>query len=162
MDTSDQSPVTDSATFATPEADDKEMEDALLEVLPVDKRGAGIIGRRMSRHFSITVFLALILSSCGLLARQDGLFECDYSGTGNRASAPVVYRYYRNSKILAMINQGEHVINRKFSVEEVDKKVLWRQGEYVSYSLNLQTMELKQRTYFFDKPEEISVMCAWK
>ena len=154
--------MTDSAIFTTSEADDEDMEDPLLEVLPGDKRGAGIIGRRISRQFSITAFLALILSSCGLLARRDGLFECDYSGYGNRASLPVVYRYYRNSKILAMINQGENVINSKFSVEEVDDRVLWRDGDYVSYSLNLQTMELKQRTYFMGKPETTSVMCTWK
>ena len=151
--------MTDSATFPTPEADDEDMEDSLLEVLPGNKRGTGIIGRRISRHFSITAFLALILSSCGLLPQRDGLFECDYSGYGN---PPVVYRYYRNSKILAMINQGENVINSKFSVEEVDDKVLWRDGDYVSYSLNLQTMELKQRTYFMNKPETTSVMCTWK
>ena len=117
---------------------------------------------KQSIHIASTVILAVILSGCGLLERRDGLFECDYSGYGNRVSAPVVYRYYRSSKILAMINQGEVVINSKFSVEEVDEKVLWKQGEYVSYSLNLQTMELKQRTYFFSKPETISVVCTWK
>ena len=121
-----------------------------------------MIDLNQSIHIASTAILAVLLSGCGLLERRDGLFECDYSGTGNRASAPVVYRYYRNSKILAMINQGEVVINSKFSVEEVDEKVLWKQGEYVSYSLNLQTMELKQRTYFFDKSETISVVCAWK
>ena len=143
----------------TDEDQEVDLGDLLLEVLPGDKRGTGIIGRRISRHFSITAFLALILSSCGLLPQRDGLFECDYSGYGN---PPVVYRYYRNSKILAMINQGENVINSKFSVEEVDDKVLWRDGDYVSYSLNLQTMELKQRTYFMNKPETTSVMCTWK
>lgn len=62
-----------------------------------------------------------------------------------------------------MINQGEHVINRKFSVEEVDKKVLWRQNEYESNSLNLETMELKEHTtYSFGGPSTTSVMCAWK
>lgn len=156
--------MTDSAGFATPEADEEDLGedlgDLLLEVVPDDKRGTGIIGRRISRHFSITAFLALILSSCGLLPQRDGLIECDYRGYGN---PPVVYRYYRNSKILTMINQGEHVINRKFSVEEVDKKVLWRQSEYASNSLNLETMELKEHTtYSFEGPRTTSVMCTWK
>jgi len=133
--------VTDSATFTTPEADDEDMEDPQLEVLPADKRGAGVIGRRISRHFSISIFFALILSSCGLIERRDGLFECDYSKYGN---APVVYRYYYDSKILSEINQGEHVINKKHSAEEVDGKVLWRVGEYISYSLDRDTMYLKQ------------------
>ena len=155
--------MTDSAGFATPEADEEDLGedlgDLLLEVVPDDKRGTGIIGR-ISRHFSITAFLALILSSCGLLPQRDGLFECDYSGYGN---PPVVYRYYRNSKILAMINQGEHIINRKFSVEEVEKKVLWRQNEIASNSLDLETMELKEHTtYSFEGPRTTSVMCKWK
>jgi hypothetical protein len=152
--------VTDLTTFTTPDASDEDLWDLLLEIPHCDKRGAGIIGRRFSRHFSITAFLALILSSCGLLARRDGLFECDYSRYGN---PPVVYRYYRNSKILAMINQGEHVINRKFSVEEVGEKVLWRQDAYASNSLNLETMELKEHIESsFGGPQTTSIMCKWK
>lgn len=155
--------MTNSATFITPDARNEEtgedLGDLLFEVPPGDKRGACTIGQRISRHFSITTFLALILSSCGLLERRDGLFECDYSGYGN---PPVVYRYYRNSKILAMINQGERVINNKYSVEEVDEKVLWKQGESVSVSLNLQTMELKETAFIWDKPQTTRAMCSWK
>jgi len=39
-------PVTDSATFATPEADDEDLGDLLLEVLPPD---GSTIGNRPSR-----------------------------------------------------------------------------------------------------------------
>ena len=114
-----------------------------------------MINLKQSIHIASTAILTILLSGCGLLARRDGLFECDYSGYGN---PPVAYRYYRNSKILAMINQGEHVINRKYSVEEVDEKVLWKDDESISSSLNLRTMELKNTNFFWDKPRTTSAM----
>ena len=100
-----------------------------------------MVDTRQSKPFAVSALLAAVLSSCGLLGRRDGLFECDYSKYGN---PPVVYRYYYDSKILSEINQGEHVINKKYSVEEVDGKVLWRVGDYISYSLDKETMYLKQ------------------
>lgn len=118
-----------------------------------------MINLNQSIHIASTAILAVILSACGLLERRDGLFECEYIGF---SSPSIVYRYYRNSKILAMINQGERVINGKYSVEEVDEKVLWKQGEYVSVSLNLRTMELKETAFIWDKPHITTAMCTWK
>ena len=96
-----------------------------------------MVDSRQSIHFSVTALLGVILSSCGLLARRDGLFECNFN-------TPVVYRYYYDSKILSMISQGDTVINRKYSVEEVDDRVLWRDGEFISYSLDKKAMYLKE------------------
>jgi hypothetical protein len=100
-----------------------------------------MVDPRQSKPFAVTALLAAVLSSCGLLGRRDGLFECDYSKYGN---PPVVYRYYYDSKILSMISQGDTVINRKYSVEEVDDRVLWRDGEFISYSLDKKAMYLKE------------------
>ena len=118
-----------------------------------------MINLKKSIHIVSRAFLAVLLSGCGLLARRDGLFECKYIGF---SSPPIVYRYYRNSKILAIINQGERVINSKYSVEEVDEKVLWKQGDSVSVSLNLRTMELKETAFIWDKSHVTSAMCTWK
>jgi len=118
-----------------------------------------MINLNQSIRIASTAILAVLLSGCGLLERRDGLFECDYSGYSN---PPVVYRYYRSSKILAMINQGERVINSKYSVEEVDEKVLWKQGDSVSVSLNLRTMELRETAFIWDKPHITTAMCTWK
>jgi len=150
--------VTDSATFTTPEVGDEGTGED-LGGLDDHNSATGMIGLKQSIHIASIALLAVILSGCGLLERRDGLFECDYSGYGN---PPVVYRYYRNSKILAMINQGEHVINRKYSVEEVGEKVLWKESESVSVSLNLKTMELKETNFYWDKPRTTSAMCTWK
>jgi len=150
--------VNDSVTDNTPDADEEETGEDLGGRVALH-RATDIVDSKQSMNFVVTALLAAIVSSCELFPQRDGLFECDYSGYGN---PPVVYRYYRNSKILAMINQGENVINSKFSVEEVDDKVLWKQGEYISSSLNLQTMELKQRTYLWDKSHTTSAMCTWK
>jgi hypothetical protein len=117
-----------------------------------------MVDSRQSIHFSITALLAVILSGCDLLARRDGLFEC-------RLYAPVVYRYYYDSKILSKISQGDTVINRKFSVEEVDDRVLWRDGEFISYSLDKKAMYLKE-TYqgypFSSLNRSRRFKCKWK
>ena len=118
-----------------------------------------MINLNQSNHIASTAILAVILSGCGLLERRDGLFECDYSGYKN---PPVVYRYYRNSKILSMINQGEHVIMEKYSVEQVDGKILWKQGEYTSNTLDLETMVFEQQIPFLGKPHTTRVQCKWK
>jgi hypothetical protein len=121
-----------------------------------------MVESRQSIHFSVTALLAVIVSGCSLLGRRDGLFECDYSKYGN---PPVVYRYYYDSKILSMISQGDTVINRKYSVEEVDDRVLWQDGEFISYSLDKKAMYLKetfQGSIISSLNGTSRVKCKWK